>query len=273
MNKDIQHNQKAHDKIARVYNLKHPEIYNHYEQSRLQKVIGDLVKKVEEDDIKVLDMGAGTGNLSLKFLREGCEVIALDVSPKSLQLLERMNNYSQKLKTVVLRGKELPFPDNTFDIVSTYSVLHHIPDYLASVSEMIRVCKPNGYIYIDHEANENHWNPDPALREWRLKTKQNFYGYLRKIILTKEIFCVSLYKAVWIKLFINKRYEREGDIHVWLDDHIEWRKIKKVATDENCKIDQEIDYLQFRSKGKNLFDSYKDICSDTKLMIFQKCYL
>ena len=46
-----------------------------------------------------------------------------------------------------------------------------------------------------------------------------------------------------MKLFVDRRYEREGDLHVWNDDHIEWDKIFSLANNLNCKIEKDIDYI------------------------------
>lgn len=42
-------------------------------------------------------------------------------------------------------------------MVATYSVLHHVPDYLKIVDEFVRVLKPGGVIYIDHEVSPSYW--------------------------------------------------------------------------------------------------------------------
>jgi hypothetical protein len=44
-NKSIEHNTQAHNKIFKVYNLKHSEIYNLLEQNRIKNIILNLIKK------------------------------------------------------------------------------------------------------------------------------------------------------------------------------------------------------------------------------------
>lgn len=271
VNNIISQNKKAHDKIFKVYNLKHSEIYNKIEQARLRKVILNIVKKVKAKEINVLDVGAGTGNLSLKFLDEGCKVIASDVSEKSLELLKKLSNKNKNLSVAMITNENLPFKDNEFDITCCYSVLHHVPDYINTVKEMIRVTKPGGFIYIDHEANENKWNPSIELIEYNSLTKQTAFEHIRKLYISKELFNFDFLKTVFIKFFINKKYQREGDIHVWKDDHIEWNKIKELIIEEKCEIFKEENYLMYKPKGGlEIYEKYSKLTNDTKLIVIKK---
>lgn len=266
-------NKDIHDKVYKTYNLKHAEIYNDYEQSRLKDLIQETVDLVGKpaQEVKVLDVGAGTGNLARKYLDIGCEVTASDVSAKSLDLLEKLSGSPQNLAKHVIEGDTLDFLDNTFDIVCTYSVLHHIPDYLKTVREMIRVVKPGGYVYIDHEANSFFYEPDEKLKEYKSETKQTTLEHILKLHRTRELYTFDFFKAAFIKSFINKRYQREGDIHVWKDDHIEWDKISAIVKESGAKIFREVDYLMYRPKGGlDLYREYSSECSDTKYMIIQK---
>jgi ubiquinone/menaquinone biosynthesis C-methylase UbiE len=270
-NNEIHENEQKHDLIADVYDTKHTEIYNFREQERLRKIISELIELTsKKNEISVLDFGAGTGNLSLKFLNFQCRVTACDVSEKSLNVLKKKSKNHKNLITQKINGDKLPFPDNSFDIISTYSVLHHIPDYLSAVKEMIRVCKPGGLVYIDHEANKNHWNPSQELSEWYKISNQTHFEHLLQLLKTRELFSFSFLKTIFYKLFVNRRYEREGDIHIWADDHILWDKIKEVFSENNCETVKEENYLLFKLKGQKYYEKYKNNCTDTKLLICRK---
>jgi len=271
MRKEIEHNKIQHDKIAFLYNKKHPEIYNVYEQNRLKQTVDGIMQILgDSKKINFLDFGAGTGNLSRIFSEKGSQVVACDVSQNSLDNLKKNLPYSH-IKTILYDGIKLPFEDDIFDVVATYSVLHHIPDYLFAVKEMIRVAKKGGLIYIDHEANYNKWHSSEHLNENYSMKKQTLWEHIKKLFNTRELFTLDFIKTVVIKIFINKKYQREGDIHVWNDDHIDWKKIKKIIEEKECKIIKEIDYLMYKPKGgEELFEKYKNKCNDTKLIIFKK---
>lgn len=270
-NQKVKHNINVHNKVYKKYNLKHSEIYNKYEQKRLNNEIEKLVSKIKHSKIKVLDIGTGTGNLSLKFLEKKCHVYAADVSIKSLKLLKKLSGNNEKLKLKLLKNEKIPFEDNTFDVTATYSVLHHIPDYLFAVKEMIRVTNKGGYIFMDHEGNENAWNPNNSLKQYGKLVHQTTLEYIKKIFQTREMFTLEFLKAVFIKLFIDKKYQREGDIHVWKDDHVEWDKIKKILKETNCKIVEEKDYLLYLPKiSIAQYNRLKDKCNNAKMLIAQK---
>ena len=205
LNKKIKRNKKIHDKVFKTYNLKHSEIYNEFEQNRLYKVISKVVNLSGKTSPNILDVGAGTGNLSLKFLKLGCKVTSSDVSVKSLELLKKLSNDNKNLNLAKIQDKNLSFEDNFFDIVCTYSVLHHIPDYLYAVKEMIRVTKPGGLIYIDHEANKNKYNPNKYLLKYNNLTKQTLCEHLEKLLRTKELFTFEFIKGAFVKLLVDSK--------------------------------------------------------------------
>ena len=87
---------------------------------------------------RVLDIGAGTGQQALEFSQRGFDVEAIDV-PDSL--------YSEAHVFPVRQydGVTLPFPDRSFDIVFSSSVLEHVPDLTSLHSEIRRVLRDDGY--------------------------------------------------------------------------------------------------------------------------------
>jgi len=121
----------------------------------------------------VLDLGTGTGNSALPFLRRGCRVLGLDPSERMLRQAEAKVAEWQGLLTV--RHASDPFlaihcPDATFDVVVSAFAIHHVPDESkpAAVREAKRVLRPLGRIVIadtmfldaDHKRRGLQENPD-----------------------------------------------------------------------------------------------------------------
>ena len=93
----------------------------------------------------VLDVGCGTGEQSGIFLKLGYNVVRIDVSEKLLSIAQ--TKYP-KIKFIQASAEEIPFPDNTFDIVNCFDTLHLIQNWELAIKEMCRVLKPGGKIFL-----------------------------------------------------------------------------------------------------------------------------
>jgi ubiquinone/menaquinone biosynthesis C-methylase UbiE len=260
----IGRNVAIHDRIARKYDKRHGEIFNDVEQARLAVLLARAKSAVRTGAhrIRALDFGCGSGNLTGQLLDLGAEVTAADVSREFLGLV--VDSYAGRpLSTFLLNGENLEgVADASFDLVATYSVLHHIPDYLAALGELARVCRPGGVLVIDHERNEAYWRRDPIYAEFLDRAlKFDWRKYLRP---------ANYFHRLW-RLW-DPRHATEGDIHVWPDDHIEWPRIKETLAAAGFDIVAEEDYLLFRRLyRREAFEDFAGRCTDTKAMIFRKC--
>jgi ubiquinone/menaquinone biosynthesis C-methylase UbiE len=126
---------------------------NHAEQKRLRKMLEFAKLQIQSDDLSALDFGAGTGNVTEKLLSLGFHVAAVDLSKEMLAVLRMKNKQSLdsgSLRTLVLNIDKVAI-DEQFDMVTSYSVLHHLPDYLQTLKELLLLVKPGGVCYVDHE--------------------------------------------------------------------------------------------------------------------------
>jgi ubiquinone/menaquinone biosynthesis C-methylase UbiE len=259
----IRENITVHDKIAKKYEKVHGEIFNAVEQARLRDILiraRDLVR-TQSAPMRALDFGCGSGNLTSHLLEVGCDVTAADVSPGFLRLVEERFG-KQRLNTLQMNGTDLrELADGSFDLIATYSVLHHVPDYLHAVAELGRVCKSGGVIVIDHEQNAAFWNDEPIYREFRKAALlPDWKKFLRPSNYVHRL-----------RRFFNPRHTNEGDIHVFADDHIEWDRIRSVLEAMGFEVVVEEDYLLYRSLyRREVYDRYADRCSDTRVMAFRK---
>jgi len=258
---DIEKNIKLHNKIAKKYEAIHTEIYNTIEQSRLKEDLFKSYSAIAKEKVVALDLGCGAGNLTNHLLNMGCDVIAADVSKGFLDLVN--DKFSgKKISTFELNGMDLSgIQDNSIDFIATYSVLHHIPDYIKTVKEMIRVCSPGGIIYIDHEQNNVYWSEDMEYKTFQSKVSKTNLS---------RFFVLSNYVGKFKRLF-NPKFANEGDIHVWPDDHIEWDSIDTIMSEKGFNKVLQNDFLLYNSNYKDeVFDLYKDKCSDMRATAYQK---
>lgn len=90
----------------------------------------------------VLEVGAFDVNGSLKdFKREGCEWLGVDLEA------------GKGVDIVIERASKLPFEGNSFDLVVATSVFEHDPTFWLTFNEMLRVVKPEGFVYICAPSN------------------------------------------------------------------------------------------------------------------------
>ncbi len=263
---NVDFNIAAHDRIASKYERLHFEIYNPIEQERLLGAIQDARKLLGPGDSPrvALDFGCGSGNLTRKLLATGLNVIASDVSSEFLKLVLAQSDRS-RVTPLQLNGSDLrEVETSSVDMVATYSVLHHVPDYLKIVHEFVRIVKPGGVIFIDHEKTADYW----ARRREYSSAYKSMTSLHRRF---DKFYRISNYKTWFIRRFMNPRYSPEGDIHVYPDDHIEWNSIDEILVKSGCELVRTEEYLLFR--GDFSADRYLELRSkyrDMRLLIAQK---
>jgi ubiquinone/menaquinone biosynthesis C-methylase UbiE len=98
---------------------------------------------------KVLEIGVGAGTDHVQFARAGAELHGVDLTEHSLELVRRRLALEHLSSDLCLAdAEELPFPDDSFDVVYSWGVLHHTPDTRRAVAEAVRVTRPGGRICI-----------------------------------------------------------------------------------------------------------------------------
>ena len=146
--KDV--NTRYHDAAADEYDAKWGIDFGATGQRqvrlKLSKALGGLDDERFGDG---LEIGSGTGYFSLNLVQLGIveRLTATDISPG---MLERFEGTAAEIgvgvSTVATEAEELPFDDESFDIVFGHAVLHHIPDVERAFAEFRRVLRPGGAI-------------------------------------------------------------------------------------------------------------------------------
>ncbi|NMB48588.1 class I SAM-dependent methyltransferase [Candidatus Kuenenbacteria bacterium] len=175
------------------YNL-HAPLYDQklayldsFEQNQFLPLLGKLSGK------KILDVGAGTGRLSLRLTEKGADVTALDISPEILKILSKKN---KNIQTIVADAESLPLPDNSFDIVVAAFLIVHLKEPKYFFAEAYRVLKPGGILAI---TNINQKRP-PALQ-----TKQgqiiieSYYHRPEQVIKKLQTLSFAIIKNILLK--------------------------------------------------------------------------
>ncbi|MFC1624667.1 methyltransferase domain-containing protein, partial [Candidatus Omnitrophota bacterium] len=114
---------------------------------RFYKTLKDLGLAGRE---KVLEIGACFSWASYRFAERGCKVVAIDIS----NYLRAARVYLDKayFDRAFADMHNLPFTDNTFDVIFGSAVLHHTADLKGVFSEIYRVLKKNGRLVLINES-------------------------------------------------------------------------------------------------------------------------
>lgn len=95
---------------------------------------------------KVLEIGLGQGAESEQLIRRGARWSGLDLTRESVDRVRARLAVRELPHEELRQGSALaiPWPDDSFDIVFSHGVLHHIPDIASAQAEIHRVLKPGG---------------------------------------------------------------------------------------------------------------------------------
>jgi SAM-dependent methyltransferase len=92
-----------------------------------------------------LDVGCGTGELALMAAETGAEVTAADLSPALVETARRQAaERGAPVTFEVADAEALPYPDESFDVVTSTVGAMFAPDHDAVAAELARVCRPGG---------------------------------------------------------------------------------------------------------------------------------
>lgn len=124
-----------------------------------------------EAGIKILDLGTGSGYLSFPIAKKypNISIVGLDIVEKALEV-NRIRAKEENIKNIsfiTYDGIDFPFADDAFDMVISRYALHHFPDIQKSISEISRVIKQGGFLFIS--------DPTPNVND----TSRFVDGYMR----------------------------------------------------------------------------------------------
>lgn len=95
-----------------------------------------------------VDLGCGTGRVTAKLVRLGARVTAVDFSEKMMGLARSKFRPGQVEFVAADLTRRLPFPSNRFDLATACLVLEHIREKRRFLSEVFRILKPGGILYL-----------------------------------------------------------------------------------------------------------------------------
>jgi ubiquinone/menaquinone biosynthesis C-methylase UbiE len=191
-------------RVSTFYDVVWTEYLPEYEESK--KHLELFFNENEIKDKRVLDAGCGTGIFSIIFAGKGAkEVIGIDISEGSLSTgrkLKRKFNL-ENLQFQIQDMLNLPFNDNTFDIVWAWGTVHHTTNPFKAMNELTRVLKKDGKILFAVYKRTSLTPLHEIIRKTLIQIPKNFWIPISKIM------AVFLYPVVL--LFKKREKLRKGE--------------------------------------------------------------
>ena len=165
---------------GRYDDIKH--FRNQYDHQYLAQPIMEKIAPIRTP--LVLDVATGTGRMPLALLRhkrfEG-RVVGVDLSRRMLAQAVIKSGGDKRVNLLWSPAEQLPFPDDTFDVLTCLEALEFMSHREAVLREFLRVLRPDGLLLITNRIN-TRWLPGQTLSNDALKTLLEALGMERVVV-------------------------------------------------------------------------------------------
>jgi ubiquinone/menaquinone biosynthesis C-methylase UbiE len=129
----------------------------------------------------VVDMGAGTGFLSEALAPLVRKVFLIDASESMLQQAQKNLSRFNNLEYRVADGTHIPLPDESIDAVFANMYLHHCPQPLTAIKEMVRILRPGGRLTLtDLDEHPYSWLKEEMADAWQGFNRKQISSWYEK---------------------------------------------------------------------------------------------
>lgn len=148
----------------------HEAIVGYYGRRTAEECAAFLLPRLPPDAV-MLDLGSGPGTITAGLARRARRIIGLDASADMVEEA-RSRVAGQGIGNAtfeVASAYDLPWSDDTFDVVYAHQVLQHLADPVRALREARRVLRPGGLLAV-RDADYGtmvHSPTEPAIEHWR----------------------------------------------------------------------------------------------------------
>ncbi|MBA3073959.1 MAG: class I SAM-dependent methyltransferase [Anaerolineae bacterium] len=126
-----------------------------------------ITKARLQSNMIVADVGAGTGFMAAGLAPLVDQIVVVDGSAAMLETAKKNLSSFKNVSYQVSNGHILPIENKSIDVAFANMYLHHCPDPLGAIQEMVRILKPGGRLVItDLEAHPYTWMKEEMADEW-----------------------------------------------------------------------------------------------------------
>lgn len=191
--------------LLTVSSKKNIEIY----QERIRLLEWDAIKPYIPSNSSFLDVGCGAGYSLVKAHQDcACMVQGVDPAPGEHGVGRFTEDLWRERPIIQASAEDLPFPDNSFDVVYSSHVLEHVRSESKALEEMKRVLKPNGVLILGMPTAA--MSLVGLISTWFLTTHISMYHFVQSIG-RKEMF------GRFVRVFIPNSHSYPRAKYIWYD--------------------------------------------------------
>lgn len=174
-----------------------------------QKILESQVKLVSQqrEKLKILNVGIATG-ATTEMLSNYGEVTSIEFDEDCCRFVR------EELNIDVIHGSvlDIPFDENSFDLVCAFDVIEHVEDDKLAVKEMQRVCNAGGHVFVTVPAFMALWSDHDLINHhFRRYAKKQLVGLFKpnEHIVYATYFNFFLFPLVYILRQLSKLTKKE----------------------------------------------------------------
>lgn len=160
--------------------------------------------------LRILNVGAATGR-STEILQPFGEVSSIEYDEPSFQYCRDV----LKLDIVQASITELPYEDDSFDLVCCFDVIEHVEDDTKGIQELVRVCKPGGTVFLTTSAYMSLWSDHDRLnhhfRRYLMQELEVRFGTSKGRPTRKTYYNALLFPPIWFVRKMQRLLPRKRD--------------------------------------------------------------
>ncbi|GIN41091.1 class I SAM-dependent methyltransferase [Heyndrickxia oleronia] len=168
---------RTFNQLAHAYENSVDKVSLHNREYERPSMLRNIPNNIR--NMRVLDAGCAAGWYTEQLSNRGASVVATDLSPDMVAATKRRVKQKAEVVCVDLE-KELPFDDNSFDMIISSLTLHYIKDWEKTFGEFQRILKSNGvFLYSVHHPfmdihisqNEDYFANELLIDRWNKEGK------------------------------------------------------------------------------------------------------